>query len=470
MAGTSKTPIAEQMGKVISQHKKAVDEVTERNLKAREQSFTDGLENVVTGMGTSSDKRTANEWVRGKKNLDFEQLTTRFREDWIANKVCKIVPQDTTREWREFKDDKDNLYRDADAYFKVATLFRQAQQWANVYGTSFILMDLKRSGKMSTPLDLDRLKPNCIRSLQVIDRTRVFGSGSVNQDPLSTHYGFPEYYMIGGSSELIHHSRFIRFEGTELTRYDMWRQNWYSDSILIPLMDVIDNFHTAANAAASLCQEATVDVVTVEGLQELLTNPEGERAVMKRFRSMKTLKSIHNVLLLDQTEEYTTKSVALNGVKDLIWEYLRIIAAAVGIPATRFLSASPDGMNATGESDLNNYIDMLRGYQSAQYNPRLTIVDRVIQAHFGLPEWEYEWCSVFPESALQKAEKELKLIAPIVQLASAGIITRKDAQKLLGFKKVYPGFAFEAPPELDQIVSNYSSPSPNPNSGGQVND
>ena len=54
------------------------------------------------------------------------------------------------------------------------------------------------------------------------------------------------------------------------------------------------------------------------------------------------------------------KAINLNGVKDLIWEYLKVVAASVGIPATRFLSTSPDGMNATGESDLNNYIDLIQ--------------------------------------------------------------------------------------------------------------
>jgi phage-related protein (TIGR01555 family) len=454
------TKVAKDIKAVLSEHKELAVQSIDANLKAQEAyRLADGLENLVTGMGTANDKNSHTTWVRGNKNFDFEELGTRFREDWIANKICKIIPMDTTRRWREFKDDDDHKAEEADKYFHVARKFRLAQQWANVYGTSFILLDLKRTGKKETPLDLNRLKPNCVRSMQVIDRTRVWGTGILNQEPLNPNYGFPEFYMIGGSSEKIHHSRIIRFEGTELTRYDMWHQNWYSDSILIPLMTVIDNFHTAANAAATLCQEATVDVVTVEGLQDLLTNPEGEKSVLRRFRAMKTMKSINNILLLDTTEEYTTKTVALNGVKDLIWEYLRIIAAAVGIPATRFLSASPDGMNATGESDLNNYIDLLVGFQSSQYEPRLELIDKVIQAHFGLPEWEYEWKCIFPESSLQKAEKESKIIAPIAELAREGIITRKDAQRLLVLKKLYPDFVFEEPPALSEIVANYSPPS-----------
>lgn len=310
---------------------------------AEEVYMGDGLMNLMSGLGTSVDKTTYNKWEHSDKNKDYVQLAARYREDWVAQKICTIIPQDTTREWRKINT-KEGI--EADKHFSIRNLFLDAAKWARVYGTAAIFLDLKKSGLLETPLDLDRLKPGCIRSLQVIDRTRLVPMGMVDMDPLSPTYGYPEYYQLAGSSKKIHCSRFIRFEGTKLPMYETWRNQWYSDSALIPLMTTIDNFHTAAQSAAQLTQEANIDVVTVQGLQTLLTSPEGEKAVMKRFRVMKDMKSNYSVLLLDSTEEYSTKSIALNGIKDLIFEYLRVVAAAVGVPATRFLSASPDGMNA----------------------------------------------------------------------------------------------------------------------------
>ena len=245
------------MSKEAEEAQKILAFIEERKEEARIASkmfLGDGLENVASGMGGANDKSTYNRWVRDPtKNHDWQQLSTRFREDWVAQKVCKIIPQDTTRKWRDFGDNIQAKL--ADQQFGISNLFRMAQQWANVYGTAFILLDIKRSGKMDTPLDLKRLRKGCIRSLQVIDRTRVFGTGIINQDPMSPHYGMPEYYMVGGSSKQIHASRFIRFEATELTRYELWQNNWYSDSALVPLMDVIDNFHVAANAAATFVKK-----------------------------------------------------------------------------------------------------------------------------------------------------------------------------------------------------------------------
>ena len=310
-----------------------------------------------------------------------------------------------------------------------------------------MLLDIKGTGKLDTPLRLDNLKKGCVKSLRVVDRSRMYAAGTMVLDALSPHYGLPEFYTLSGYSGMIHHSRFLRFEGTELPLFEFQRNMWYSDSVLIPLMKTIDQFYTTAAAAANLAQEATIDVVTVAGLQSLCTSPEGEQAVLKRFRLMKLAKSIYNVLILDEAEKYDTKSIALSGVKDLIWEYLKIVAAAVGIPATRFLSASPDGMNATGESDLVNYIDLLTGLQTTIFEPRLCVIDAIVQAHFGIEEYAYEWCDIFPESNVERAERAVNVATALDLLVANGTITREAANSIVAHSRIFGDCTIGAPPK-----------------------
>ena len=418
----------------------------EREQQFLEATLKDGLENVMTGLGTGNDKNSYNQWVRSGRNRDHESLIVRYRECWVSQKACKILPQDMTREWRRCSTPEAVK---ADKEFRIRDLFRDAYIWARVFGTAAIILDIKGSGKANTPLDLRRLKPGCIRSLQVVDRTRLMPTGTVEMNPMDPEYGYPQHYVLGGSTLQIHRSRILRFEGTPLTRYENWKNQWYSDSILLPLMTTIDNFHVAAQSASALVHEANADVVTIQGLQNLLTSPIGEQALMKRFRMMKTMKSNHNIILLDGTEEYTTKTIALNGVKDLIWEYLRIIAAACGVPATRFLSASPDGMNATGESDLNNYIDLVYAEQGQVFDPRLQVIDKLLAAHYGIEEFEYEWNCAFPESALQKEERRNKLADSLNKLVQGRVIQGQAAIDILENEHVFGDIKLGAPPPLD---------------------
>ncbi|MBI0275422.1 DUF1073 domain-containing protein [Hafnia alvei] len=275
----------------------------------------DGLENVVSGLGTVKDKSSYNRWVQTYRNADWEHLTARFREDWVSQKVCTIIPQDMVREWR--KVDNPNV-RKIEREWGIPEIFRMAYQWARLYGTSFVFLDLKGTGSFDTPLDIRRLKPGCIKSFQMVDRLRMTPCGGMCLNPLSPHYGLPEYYQLVGYPKRIHYSRILRFEGTELPLYQLQRNQWYSDSVLIPLEKTIDQFMTTSASAAQLSVEACIDVVTVQGLQGLLTDPEGEAAVLKRLRLMKQAKSVYGVLILDETESYDTKSIALSGVKDLM--------------------------------------------------------------------------------------------------------------------------------------------------------
>lgn len=405
-----------------------------RHKSRKEKKLADGLENLVSGMGGIDDKSSHNRWTFSNKNANYRELMNRYREDWVSQKVCEVVPQDMTRKWRLIDTEEG---RQADAELGICELFKMGYQWARLYGTSFVLLDLKGTGALNTPLNLDKLKKGCIKSLRIIDRSRMYAAGPVILDALSPNYGLPEFYTLSGYSGMIHHTRFLRFEGTELPLFEFQRNMWYSDSVLIPLLKTIDQFYTTAAAASNLAQEATVDVVSVAGLQSLLTNPEGEQAVLKRFKLMKLAKSIYNVLILDDSEKYDTKSIALSGVKDLIWEYLKIVAAAVGIPATRFLSASPDGMNATGESDLVNYIDKLTGLQNSVFRPRLKIIDKIVQAHYGIAPYKYEWRDIFPESNVERAKRAKDLAVAVDLLVDNGTITTETANLIMCHSKVF---------------------------------
>lgn len=389
-------------------------------------SLSDGLANLASGLGTDKDKSMHNVWSHSNRNTDHVTLSARFRECWISQKVCKIIPQDMTRTWRTFESE---LAADADDAFEIDRVFKEAYQWARLYGTSFIILDIADGRTTEKPVNWNKLKPGCIRSFNVVDRTRITVVGAIDQEPMSPTFGLPTHYQFVNSPTMIHKSRIIRFEGTELPIYERQRNLWYSDSVLIPLTQQMDNFHTTSSAAAQMVQEANTDIISVEGLQNILQNTAGTEAMLSRFATWKQIKSVFGVSILDSTEVYDQKKIQLSGVKDLIWEYLKMVSASIGIPATRFLSASPDGMNATGESDLINYIEFLQGLQKDIFAPRLKIIDFILAKHFGLDEaeFDYEFGCIFPESAAQKQEREKMEAEKLATLTEAGILSRDSA-------------------------------------------
>ncbi len=384
-------------------------------------ALADGLSNLATGLGTAKDKAVHNQWNHSGKNYDHITLSARYREDWLSQKVCQIIPQDLTREWRKLAGEN---AVEADKEFEVDKIFREAYKWARLYGTSFVVLDIDDGRTTDKPVNWNNLRPGCLRSMHVVDRTRIVTLGEIDQRPMSVTFGMPDHYQFVNTTSPIHKDRLIRFEGTELPIYERQRNLWYSDSVLIPLMPQIDNFHTASFAAAQMVQEANTDVIKVEGLANILESDAGTTAMLGRFSDWKTIKSVFGVSILDSTEEFDQKKIQLSGVKDLIWEYLKMVSASVSIPATRFLSASPEGMNATGESDLVNYIETLQGLHKDVFVSRLKVVDKLLAAHFniGEEEFDYEWNCIFPESAAQKTDRLAKKTESVSLMVTSGLL------------------------------------------------
>ena len=60
-----------------------------------------------------------------------------------------------------------------------------------------------------------------------------------------------------------------------------------------------------------------------------------------------------------------------SGLSGISERFMTDMAGAAEIPATKLFGRSPDGMNATGESDLRNYYDNIRSLQERVLRPAL---------------------------------------------------------------------------------------------------
>lgn len=389
-------------------------------------TIQDSLLNLASGLGTGKDNSMHNEWAHSGRNADHVTLSARYREDWLSQKFISIIPQDMTRDWREFKSDD---AKDADAEFDVKSLFKEALTWARLYGTSFIILDVADGRNFDKPINWGKLKAGCLKSMHVVDRTRVVASSDVDQNPMSITFGMPTYYNFVGSKDLIHKDRLIRFEGTILPTYERLRNLWYSDSVLIPFMELFDDFHSTQRHVTQMMGEANVDVVSINGLSEILQNSKTTEAMVGRFQTWKQMKGVFGVSIMDQLETYEQKKLNLSGATDVMWKNLEVVAASVGIPATRFLCSSPTGLGSSGHSDVVNYAESLIEKQLSIFAPRLKVVDKLIEAHYGLPEgsMKYTFKCVFPESKGEAEDRMNVKATSLGILADSGIISRDSA-------------------------------------------
>jgi len=347
----------------------------------RRTSASDSLQNLVAGLGDARDKASYSRYVMGRV-IDQSELETLYRTNWLAGKVVDIPASDMTRAWVTRKtaltDEQMKPFYALEKRLKLKANVRRAIAQGRLYGGAAIFVHVKGQDPLS-PLDPTSIQQGASISLHVLDRYRATrGVGGVVMDPLSPMFGQPDNFMIAGTSLKVHHSRMIQFQGAELPWQQYVTNGYWHDSVLQRLYDSLTRYDTVTQGTASMFFEAVVDVLKVAGLSDLLSTDEGTDLVKKRFGLAAMMKSFNRVLLIDGADDHSQKTNSFAGVKDVMQQFMSDIAGGADIPATRLFGKSPDGMNATGDSDIRNYYDRVNADQEDEVRPPLERLDEIL--------------------------------------------------------------------------------------------
>jgi len=357
--------------------------------------IADNLKNFTAALGTNRDKRT-HTFYDFPVTLSRQELENMFRSSWVAKRIVRTPADDMTRAWVELSwddsDEDENSTRSvmvAEKTFRLRQLVNEALAWARLYGGAGIILDIKGQEDWSQPLDVSAVGKGMLRSLHVLDRWRLAATGELDYDRKSPNYGYPSFYTISDQGDprfRVHHSRIIRFSGEPLPYFLFTQNAYWQDSVLQHVADVIRDYDATMAGIASLVYEANVDIVTSPKLANTLTEKNGLQKVTDRYLLMAQMKSINHMMLLDGGngtkdsvgEQYSQKTTAFSGLKDVAEKFMINVCGAADIPMTRLFGQSPAGLTATGESDIRNYYDRISADQESKLRPGLEKIYEVL--------------------------------------------------------------------------------------------
>jgi len=378
-------------------------EATQMNL-----FMADNLANVISGLGTYKDKSVSTQYVFVP--LSIGQLEAAYRGDWIARKIVDIPAHDSTRMWREWKAEKEeitkieDLERDLDIQGKV----NRAMILGRLYGGAALVIGVDGAGAENQELDVERVKQDSLRSVTVVHRYEL-GGNDIDWDLNSKNYRFPKFYQIkSGEGQMldVHWSRVIRFTGSPIPDPNQAPDGW-GDSVLQVVDTAIKGAGMVIGGIAALVNEAKIDVIKIPNLSERLSTKEYADKLALRMSYANVIKSMNNALLIDAAEEWQRITTSFASLPDILQNYLMCAAGAADIPATRLIGQSPKGLNATGESDVRNYYDKIKSEQNTILRPALSTLDEVlIRSALGSRDEEifYEWNSLWQMTENEAAD------------------------------------------------------------------
>lgn len=368
----------------------------------------DTLANFVSGLGiVGRDKNMSTQFYFNE--LSQGQLEYAYRGDWVARKCINIPANDATREWRAWQADEKQIevLEEAERVLDVRGKLRRALVKSRLYGGAALVIGVNDGADPEMPLNLNAVKKDSLKFVHAVSRYEI-QAAELERDLREPTFGQPKYYqrsMPDGRQLRLHPSRVVRLLGNEVPNEWQVAEGW-GDSILQAVNDALQNVGLTTQAVATMVHEAKFDVIKVPKLAQALETEESTTRLTERFQYANVAKSIVNTIIIDAEEEWQRVSTSFAGLPDILKLYIMIASGAVDIPTTRFLGQSPQGLSATGESDMRNYYDHVRSDQNNVLRPAIAQLDEVIirSALGDRPEdVHYEWNSLWQLDDVQKA-------------------------------------------------------------------
>ncbi len=416
--------------------------VTRRQREIIQKMAGDGYTNETAGLGEASPLMTSGTFVRSNLTSNITLLTTLYRESWLAKRIIDMPSEDMTRSWIRIVSAVDE--EDMQTINKVIREnnirkeLTDAVRWGRLYGGAVAVIVIKgEEEKLELPLMVDDVMPESFAGLLVLDKScGVMPSLEKVTDLDDPDYGMPEYYVVDdagdGRSIKVHHSRVLRFIGRELPRIETEFENFWGASELEHIWEELQKRSSISANIAQLVFRANITTLKMGDFGEILAlGTDSQKAkILNALEIENKLRTSFGLQLLSSEDAYENHPYAFGGLGEIYELFMMDMAGAAEIPATRLFGRSPQGMNATGESDIKNYYEHINSLQESVLRP---VLDKLLPIIFtsvlGYVPDDLDY--VFEPLATQDPQERAAVLSSIatslIGLYNSGIITRKQA-------------------------------------------
>lgn len=442
------------------------------NLSYQKKPFNDpgsgigssgGFFDPYSGAGGDGDKSSSG-WFEPTALISKNWLEVAYIESWVVRKFIDIPVDDMFykgREWENGNDEFLKKLKEQDEAFGVTDKLINVIKMARLFGTGLmVILDDKSDPKDA--IDPENFQADSLASILLFDR---FDSEVVYMDTnhLSKTYMQPLMYRFNLAGSVYpdnsahtyqnqfstqlecHASRVIRFDGSRPLGTSAWITSSYGNYWGVPeLLYAIDDIVHDAKIMSSISHlsvEASIPVIKVEGFKEMLQGKGGgpdEPTLAQLAQIIGMNKSIYKTTFMDANDEFDRVNVSFSGLPDILEKVAMRLAAIAGIPATRFLSKSPSGLNSTGDGDMQNYAIHVQAMQNRMLTNTIKTLDKILARNIGYSELpEFSWVNLADISQKTKSEIMKDYSASLVSLINAGVLDENEARKKLVDEQIF---------------------------------
>lgn len=374
---------------------------------------TDGYQNMLTKYGTKQDSSTAFSFVPEEFTDDYT-LGINYQFNGLFAKIIDLPAGEAVS--KGFKLNINNADVEKAVMKKCSKLnleenLETAIKWSRLYGGALAVMLIYDGRGLDEPLNY--------KTIRGIDEIKVYEAAIVNPLYSSSYYtGEPEFFQVNTleGTFTVHATRCLRFKNGQLPLQvvDSKRRVFgfaEYDRIKTALRETV----TSHGYAPKMLERAIQSIIKIKDLANLLSTSHGEDTVVKRLQLIDMARSMFNSMAIDADgEDFDFKSAPYTGVKEILDSTCNMLSAVTNIPQALLFGSSPQGMDATGHSDLENYYNYVGQIQKRMVKaPLETLIGIIIQSLVRTgkieeyPEFEIEFNPLWSLSESEQAQVDL---------------------------------------------------------------
>ena len=373
----------------------------------------DSWYNTVSGLGTSTFDKLRNHVPTPPIILSTATLETLYHGDFLAARIVEAPIEEGLRNGLELEGDEEGLIEEELDRWEVLSKVAEAAIWGRLWGGGAILLGV-RGADQTEPLRTP-IAPGSLAYIKVLER-KDFSPLTYYQDPDHPKWGEVELFSVSKSINEgqvimgnVHESRMIRFGGARTTdNYRSMNGGW-DLSILQRPYEILRANDLSFKALGHLIEDASQSVYSIKGLSEIIAGGH-QQQLQNRMLAVDMARSVARAILVDaDLEDFKQVGAAnLGGIAPAIDKVVERVAAAAQMPVTVLMGRSPAGMNATGESDLENWHKILELHRK-KLEPAIYMIAGLVAENAGLnaEEISIKWPSLWSttpdkEAAIRK--------------------------------------------------------------------
>ncbi|MCH9666139.1 MAG: DUF1073 domain-containing protein [Gammaproteobacteria bacterium] len=395
---------------------------------------------------------------RGLK-MSERAITNAYHNSPIARLVVDLPADMALSKWRTWRGDEtqNETLEAAERGLDLQRKMIETLQLARKDGGAALLIGTSDED-YSEPLNVDNMGEGDIEFLTVLSR-HMFSKIDINLDTGTP--GFREAIMFhltmianpaGSTSNRdssnktiteIHPSRLVIVKGQpRFTRTaTMSMDDYWGDSVLQSVMAGIDQLESWYDNTAQMGFEAATPVLAmgtaVPGPDGILTNAvktdEEKLDTVKLLTAINDFKGVTGLTVLNKdTMTYEIHQINFTGIPDMVKEFVTRLSAEAGIPSTILFGQSAQGLNATGDNELNIFAARIENIQNLIIKPSLELLDTALLRHAGISdELDYDWDEVFESSDLDRARIFAIESERVQRMIDAGTIELDQGKQII---------------------------------------